>query len=161
MPQKNEPTTLLKLLIDFEVEFIVVGGVAAVLQGVPTTTFDVDVVHRRTPENVARILLLLPEVKARVRGRPDGQVLVPGEEALLGPGHQLLSTSLGPLDLLGAIEQGLGYDDLLPSTQVMSLQGRQLNVLKLEKLAELKQDATHPKDRLTLLLIEETLKQRE
>ena len=43
----------------------------------------------------------------------------------------------------------------------MSLQGRKLHVLKLEKLAELKQDATSPKDRLTLLLIQETLKQRE
>lgn len=33
MPPKTEPTTLLKLLVDFEIEFIVVGGVAAVLQG--------------------------------------------------------------------------------------------------------------------------------
>ena len=160
MPQKNEPTTLLKLLIDFEIEFIVVGGVAAVLQGVPTTTFDVDVVHRRTQGNVARILRLLPEIEARVRGRPDGHVLVPGEDALLGPGHQLLSTNLGPLDLLGAIEQGLAYNDLLPAAQIVPLQGRNLQVLKLEKLAELKQDSIHPKDRLTLLLIEETLKQR-
>ena len=38
---------------------------------------------------------------------------------------------------------------------------KSISSLRLEKLAELKQDATHPKDRLTLLLIEETLKQRE
>jgi len=37
------------------VETIVVGGVAAVLQGAPIATFDLDLVHRRSEENVARL----------------------------------------------------------------------------------------------------------
>lgn len=39
-----------------KVEFILVGGLAAVAQGTPETTFDVDIVHRRTEPNVDRLL---------------------------------------------------------------------------------------------------------
>lgn len=39
-------------LLDAGVELIVVGGLAAVLHGAPVVTFDLDIVHRQTPENV-------------------------------------------------------------------------------------------------------------
>jgi len=41
-------TTLLERLLAADVEFVLVGGLATVVQGAPLTTFDVDVVHRRT-----------------------------------------------------------------------------------------------------------------
>jgi hypothetical protein len=41
-------TTLLERLLAADVEFVLVGGLAKVVQGAPLTTFDVDVVHRRT-----------------------------------------------------------------------------------------------------------------
>lgn len=47
---------LVALLAEHGVEFIIVGVVAAVLQGASLTTFDLDVLHRRTPENVDRLL---------------------------------------------------------------------------------------------------------
>jgi hypothetical protein len=47
-----ELTTLLRKLAASGAEFVLVGGLAAVAQGAPLTTQDVDVVHRRTPENV-------------------------------------------------------------------------------------------------------------
>ena len=52
-------TTLLARLASSGVELVVVGGLAAVAQGAPLTTQDVDVVHRRTPENVDRLLAIL------------------------------------------------------------------------------------------------------
>ncbi len=42
-----------------EVEFVVVGMTAGILHGAPVTTIDLDVVHRRSPENVARLLRVL------------------------------------------------------------------------------------------------------
>jgi uncharacterized metal-binding protein len=50
---------ILRLLATQEVEFIVVGMTAGILQGAPVTTLDLDVVHRRLPENVARLLRVL------------------------------------------------------------------------------------------------------
>ena len=60
----SRPVDLLRLLATSEVEFVVVGMTAGILQGAPVTTADVDVVHRRTPENVARLLHVLAEIDA-------------------------------------------------------------------------------------------------
>jgi hypothetical protein len=53
------PSDLLTALFEADVEFIVVGGMAAVFHGAPITTNDLDIVHRRTPENIAKLLQVL------------------------------------------------------------------------------------------------------
>ena len=52
------------------VEYVVVGGLAAVLQGAPVTTLDVDIVYARSEENVGRLEAALTELDARVRTDP-------------------------------------------------------------------------------------------
>ena len=151
-------TTLLARLAASGAEFLLVGGLAAVAQGAPFATVDVDVVHRRTTANAERLLAFLAAVGARYRGRPGGQVLLPARDALLGPGHHLLATALGPLDLLGAIEGERGYEELVPESVEIQVEGQRVRVLRLEALAELKRGATSAKDRLTLAIIEETLR---
>ena len=44
-------TSLVEFLLSEQVRFVLVGGLAAVAQGAPLTTQDVDIVHARTPEN--------------------------------------------------------------------------------------------------------------
>lgn len=129
-------------------------------QGAPLTTVDVDVVHRRGPENVERLIAFLDSVDARHRGRPSGQVLRPTREALLGEGHQLLVTSLGPLDVLGAIEGGRGYESLLPETVTVAVEGQPVRVVRIETLADLERGATGAKDRLVLAILDDTLRRR-
>lgn len=75
---------LLRVLADGEVRFIVVGGIAAVAQGAPVVTFDVDIVHERSPENVRRLLSIetILEIK-RASPRPKDQAVVPLLEAVL------------------------------------------------------------------------------
>jgi hypothetical protein len=158
MASPVELTTLLARLAASRVEFILVGGLAAVAQGAPLTTHDVDIVHRRTPANVEALLALLAALGARYRGHPPGQELRPTRDALLGPGHSLLMTDLGPLDLLGAIEGGRGYEALLPDAIEIEVGGSSVRVLGLAALVELKRGATHPRDRLTLLVLEATLR---
>jgi hypothetical protein len=85
---------ILKVLTRRRVDFIIVGGVSAVLHGAPVTTFDLGVVHARDPENVTRLLSTLEELQAVYRVQPERQ---------LRPGHQLLLTRFGPLDVLGLI----------------------------------------------------------
>lgn len=150
-------TTLLSRLAASEVDFVLVGGLAAVAQGAPITTHDIDIVPRRTPENVERLLAVLASVNARYRGRPSHEVLRPTSSALLGPGHSLLVTDLGPLDVLGAIEEGRTFEDLVPHTMEIVVGGNSLLVLGLPMLIELKRRSVHPKDRNTLAVLEETL----
>src|SRR5262245_57531218 len=114
--------TLIATLASSDVEFIIVGLLAAVAQGAPVTTHDLDIVHRRTPENVARLVdILVNKLDARYRGRAE--VLRPTAEILSGPGHSLLQTRAGPLDVLGAIEGGRDYEALLPVSLQIEISG--------------------------------------
>jgi len=151
-------TTLLARLAASGADFVLVGALAAVAQGAPLTTLDVDVVHRRGADNVDRLLDFLASIDARYRGRPPGQVLRPTREALLGAGHQLLTTNLGPLDVLGAVEGGRGYDDLVHESIAIEVEGERVKVLRLRMLAELKRGATSAKGLLALAVLEETLR---
>lgn len=151
--------SLLATLASSDVEFIVVGMLAAVAQGAPVTTHDLDIVHRRTPENVARLVdILVNRLDARYRGRQD--VLRPTAEILAGTGHSLLQTNAGPLDVLGAIEGGRDYDALLPNSQHVEISGHTVHVLDLATLIELKRGSTRLKDQMVLPVLEETLRQR-
>lgn len=151
-------TTLLARLAASGAEFVLVGALAAVAQGAPLTTQDVDVVHRRTTENVERLLLFLASIGARYRGHPADPPLRPTRETLIGPGHQLLMTDLGMLDVLGVVEGDRGYDELAPEAATILVGGAPLRVLRLSALADLKRGSTAPKDRLTLAILEETLR---
>jgi precorrin-2 methylase len=52
---------ILKTLRSHGVDFVVVGGVCAVLHGAPLATFDLHVVHSREPRNLARLMAALEE----------------------------------------------------------------------------------------------------
>ncbi|HEY4187198.1 MAG TPA: hypothetical protein VGP07_19130 [Polyangia bacterium] len=157
----GELTTLLSRLAAARVEFVLVGGLAAVAQGAPITTHDIDIVPRRMPENVDCLLTFLASINARYRGRPGHEILRPTSSALLGPGHSLLMTDLGPIDVLGAIEEGRAFEDLIPHAIDILVDGKTIRVLGLPMLVELKRRSTHPKDRYTLAILEETIRRRD
>ena len=147
---------ILRLLAAHDVEFVVVGMTAGVLHGAPVTTVDLDVVHRRTRENVARLLGALTELDAVYRHDP--RRLRPAESHLVSPGHQLLTTSHGDLDCLGTIDQDRGYEELLGQTIEMSIgEGRKVRVLSLPALIEAKERAGRPKDLAALPVLRATL----
>ena len=53
-PPTADLEALLRELVDANVEFIVVGGAAAVIHGAPVTTQDLDIVPRQHPGDVER-----------------------------------------------------------------------------------------------------------
>jgi len=54
--------------------FIVVGGVAAVLNGAPVQTFDIDIVYSASAENIERLLSVLASLDAVFRIQPDRRI---------------------------------------------------------------------------------------
>jgi hypothetical protein len=151
---------LLRLLTDADVEFLVVGMSAAVLQGVPATTLDLDIVHRRTPENVARLEHVLSQLGACARNDLANRKLRPSREALLGNAHLLLQTRLGPLDVLCELGEAVGFDELVQRSELLESDGREIHVLDLPTLIEEKTRANRPKDRIALPLLLATLEER-
>src|SRR5688572_681174 len=61
---------LLRQLKDAGVEYIVIGGVAGVALGSPRVTFDLDVLYRRTPDNLERILKAIKPISPYPREAP-------------------------------------------------------------------------------------------
>lgn len=148
----------LRLLTAAQVEFIVVGMAAGILQGVPATTLDLDVVHRRSADNVARLLSVLHSIKAVARG--DHRRIAPGASHLMGPGHILLSTDNGDFDCLGTVDDNKTFEDLLPHSRPIDFEGASLLVLDLAELIEVKRRAGRAKDRAVLPVLEATLDER-
>jgi predicted nucleotidyltransferase len=151
---------ILSILLDHDVEFILVGALSAVFQGAPAMTVDVDIVHLRDDRNIASLLNALSQLDAYFRGHGDKRLQVTAAH-LVGNGHQLLSTNFGPLDLLGAIEHGLTYDDLLQDSIEVDLDGRPLRVLSIAKYLELKESSRRAKDQARLPMLRETLKMKK
>lgn len=154
-------TAMIRALHDAGVEFLIVGGLSAVLNGVPVNTYDVDVVHNRTEENVDRLMTVLDSLDAVYRIQPDRR-LRPAKSSLLSAGHQNLITKYGPLDLLGTIGEDLGYEHLLPrSTEILVAEGVRARILNLDALIEIKEQLASEKDRAMLPLLRCTLQEKE
>jgi hypothetical protein len=143
-----------------QVDFILVGGVAAVACGVPVNTFDVHIVHSRESANVDRLLAVLDSLDAVYRIQPERR-LKPNVTHLAGPGHHNLDTRLGPLDVLGSIGRNRTYEDLLSHTVDMDL-GKDLRVkvLDLETLIVVKEEVGGAKDLAVLPFLRATLQER-
>jgi hypothetical protein len=150
----------LLVLARHEVAFVIVGGVAAVLNGVPIATFDVDIVHARDAANIERLIAALAELDARYRD-PLGRVLRPDPRSLGGAGHHLFITKYGPLDVLGAIGRDEGYDDLAPSSRVFTIGGAEVRALDLPALIRTKEAAGREKDRAVLAILRRTAEERD
>jgi hypothetical protein len=159
-PSVVDPEALLAELARGGVEFIVVGGAAALLQSAPISTQDLDVVHRRTPENVARLLKVLERLDAVFRYDLANRRLRPTAEMLLGRGQLNLSTTLGPLDPLCELGPGEGYDELLPHTIVLRDADLEVRVLDLATLIDVKSRTGRAKDRAVLPVLIATLEEK-
>ena len=159
MPQ-DDFLFILRALSDADVEFILVGGLSATLNGAPVQSYDVDVVHSRDDANISRLMPVLESLDAIFRIQPHRR-LKPDVTHLSGPGHLNLITHYGPLDLLGAIGHDLTYQDLLPDSSEMDIgEGVRIRVLNLEKLIAIKEELGGEKDRAMLPILRRTLEEK-
>jgi len=154
---KPDYAAILRTLVEHGVDFIVVGGVGAALQGAPVTTFDIDVVHSTAELNVARLLSALNSLQAFYRAQPERR-LKPQASHLASSGHQLLTTRFGPLDVLGSIGKGHTYSDLVSYTRPLQIApDLHVPVLELAKLIEVKEETAGEKDHAVLPILRRTL----
>ncbi len=137
---------LLRLLTRGGVEFILVGGAAATAHGSVRLTRDLDIVYRRTPENLARLVACLAPHRPYLRGAPPGLPFQFDRDTLQHGLNFTLTTDLGSLDLLGEITGGGGYEELLPHSIRLTLYGVECWCLGLKHLIKVKRAAGRPRD---------------
>lgn len=137
---------LLPVLCQAGVEFILVGGLAAVVHGASRATYDVDVVYSREPENLDRLAQALSPYDPYLRGAPPGLPFKWDRETIRRGLNFTLTTSLGSIDLLGEIAGGGSYQDLVPGSNEIEIFGIRCLCLDLEHLIRTKRAAGRPKD---------------
>lgn len=156
-PQQTDE--LLGLLHDAGVEFVVVGGVAAICHGATTMTRDLDVAAPMTVENVERLMTALRPYRPRHVTRPDLGIIVDPVEYLAGSRMLLLDTELGRLDVLKEV-QPVGRVEDLVTEQFELLPGKIFRVISLDQLIEIKAHVGRPKDRIVEMELRALREQR-
>jgi len=141
---------ILLLLADAELDFVIVGGVAASIHGSSYATFDLDLCYSREQTNLERLAAALQAVRPRLRGAPEGLPFVWDAKTLRNGMNFTLATNLGDLDLLGEISGVGAYPEVRAASVQVALFGRSFAVLSLEALIRSKQAAARPKDQLSL-----------
>jgi hypothetical protein len=147
---------ILDVLAQHQVEHIVVGGVAAILEGAPVSTFDLDIVPDPAPDNRDRLLAALRELEARYLD-PAGRHIVPDETKLTTLRMNRLLTRAGPLDVLAAIGEAMTYGDLAGRTHERKVGDLHVRCLDLDAVIESKEQANRDKDHAALPILRRTL----
>ena len=137
---------LLQTLATGEVEYILIGGLAANAHGAIRTTRDVDVVYARSRVNLERLEQALAPLRPYLRGAPPGLPFRLDVATLESGLNFTLTTDIGELDLLGEITGGGRYEDLLADSETLDLFGVNCRCLRLDALIRVKRAAGRPKD---------------
>ncbi|HTA45881.1 MAG TPA: nucleotidyl transferase AbiEii/AbiGii toxin family protein [Bryobacteraceae bacterium] len=137
---------LLRALGSADVDFILVGGVAAAAHGSGRLTQDVDIVYRRGADNIEKLVAGLESFRPYLRGAPPGLPFRFDAATISAGLNFTLTTDIGPIDLLGEIAGGGRYEDLSNHSICAEAFGVQCRVLDLETLIATKRAAGRPKD---------------
>lgn len=137
-------------LVDNEVEFVLIGGVAITLHSSAYVTQDLDFCYSRTNTNVAKLAAALSQYKPRARGLPDDLPFIFDQSTLRNGTNFTFSTTIGDIDLLAEVA-GVGDYSVAKERSVdFTIYDRIVKVLGLDALIASKQAANRTKDQLVL-----------
>ena len=150
-----DPLGALRVLITHDIDFVVIGGLAARLHGSPTLTDDLDISHSKDRPNLERLATVLGEMDSRLRlPDPDERVDATLDWRLLHAAENLtLSTDFGPLDCLARPAGIESYGDLKRGAILMDLEMVTIRVASIDDLMRMKQAAGRRKDLIELEIL--------
>jgi hypothetical protein len=151
-----DPTRMLSTLDEFDVQFVLIGGMAAVLHGDVGVTVDLHVVPNREDENLERLARALCALGARIRTESEPEGLPFDCSAAffrhLSPDAMVnMTTKAGDLDVTFRPSGTEGFADLRRDALEIEA-GDRLTILvaSLEDVIRSKEAAGREKDRLAL-----------
>lgn len=149
------PEIILDRLIDRQVRFVIVGGLAAQAHGSPSLTRDLDVCYAKDLANLQSLAEVLGELAAVRRGLPPDAPAMPPLDArtLRAGGLFTLTTSAGDFDLLATPDPGLDYEHLRSNAIEATVAGRLVAIASLDDLIAMKRAAGRPKDLIELEIL--------
>jgi hypothetical protein len=148
---------LLRVLREYEVEFVLIGGFAVGLHGYVRATKDIDIVPAPDPENLSRLWNALTDLEAQPAEledfRPEEMPVELSLEALIeGGGNWALYTRLGRLDVMQWVKGIDSYDGLRANAQQVDEPsiGHPIWVAGRDDLVSMKEAAGRDIDRIDI-----------
>lgn len=157
-----DPEALLDVLQRHDVQYVLIGGLAAALRGSAAPTFDVDITPDIDATNLARLSAALTELDARVRvdGIPGGLPFAHDAISLARMRTLNLTTRLGDLDIAFS-PAGVGnYSQWEAKATSVTVLGVAVKVASLDDIIRSKEAADRAKDRMQLPMLR-VLQQRQ
>ena len=147
-------------LVESEVRFVVIGGVAGAAHGSRRVTNDLDICYDPEVENRRRLATRLGLWHAYPRGVEPGLPFVMDEVTIHNAPMLTLRTDEGDLDCFSWVH-GVGlYEDVAAASEPVSVGEVRFRVLSLAALIKAKKAAGRPKDQEALLELEALVKLR-
>jgi hypothetical protein len=162
VPEPFDPERIVSVLARHGVRYVLIGALAARLQGFPRLTADADITPSRDPANLEKLAAALRELKARVytEDAPDGLAFDISAPALSRAELWNLITSAGRLDIVFKPAGTKGYDDIKASALRYQVFGVELHAAALRDIVRSKKAAGRPQDRQDVAVMVEMLRKR-
>jgi len=153
-PPELKLDVLLDRLIKGGVDFVVIGGIAAVVHGSPRNTFDLDICFATDDANLDALGAVLVGLRARLKGVTEELPFVADARTLATGRALTLRTPDGDIDLLAKPRGAPSYDTLRRNAERYDVAGSIVRVASLADLMAMKQEADRPRDRADLVELE-------
>ncbi len=157
-----DPERLITTLAKHGVRYVLIGAVAARLQGFPRMTADADITPASDPENLDRLAAALRELDARVYtdSVPEGLTFDCSPAMLSRAALWNLVTSAGRLDVAFTPSGTEGYEDLNQNAVAYDVFGTTIKAAALEDIIRSKEAAARPQDLQDVIVLRQILRQR-
>lgn len=159
-PAPFNPQRIFATLAKHRVEFVLVGALAARLQGFPRLTADADLTPAWSDANLGRLATALRELQARVftESIPEGLPFDCSARTLARGELWNLATDAGRVDLIRRPAGTEGYADLMRDAIAYDVYGGVLHAASLRDILRSKEAADRPQDRQDAEVIREMLR---
>jgi hypothetical protein len=149
------PERILEVLAAHDVDYVMIGGLAAAVHGSDLVTGDVDITPATGDANLARLSRALDELDARIRtdDAPEGLPFAHDAKSLARGAVWNLVTNAGDLDLAMMPSGTRGYDDLKRDAIALAILGVPTRVAALADIIRSKEAAGREKDRAALPML--------
>ena len=157
-----DPERIIQTLGRHNVAYVLIGALAARLQGFPRLTADAGITPARDEANLERLADALRELDARVytESVPEGLVFDCSSATLARANLWNLVTSAGRLDVAFTPSGTDGFDDLVNGAIRFEVFGVEILESGLPDIIRSKEAADRPQDRQDVIVLREILRRR-
>lgn len=144
----SDPRRIFEVLGRHGVDYVVIGGLAAIAHGHTRNTRDVDLMAASDAANLGRLAAAFRELGARLSG-VDAHLLeidIYDPTTLANGANFTLETDAGGLDYFSDVPGAVPYPELRARALVVDLEGLRITVAGLDDLIRMKQASGRPQD---------------